>query len=63
MLKEDYQKGFKKLTLFFHSNPVPFNGQNYQKQNEPGTRDQLQNKSRKISLLVMYFLTKFDDEI
>ena len=26
--KEDYQKALKKLTLFFLSNPVPFNGQN-----------------------------------
>ena len=25
-MKEDYQKAFKKLTLFFLSNPVPFNG-------------------------------------
>ena len=28
----DYQKAFKKLNLFFLSNPVPFNGQSYQKQ-------------------------------
>ena len=27
ILKKDYQKGLKKLTLFFLSNPVPFNGQ------------------------------------
>ena len=25
ILKEDYQKPFKMLTLFFLSNPVPFN--------------------------------------
>ena len=30
-LKEDYQKGLKKLNLFFLSNQVPFNGQSYQK--------------------------------
>ena len=36
----DYQKPFKKLTLFFLSNPVPFNGQSYQKQKGPGTSDQ-----------------------
>ena len=48
-------KTFKKLTLFFLSNPVPFNGQSYQKQKGPGTSDQslfrLQNKFRKIPLL------------
>ena len=45
-------KSLKKVTLFSPSNPVPFNRQNYQKQNEPGTSDQslfrLQNKFRKI---------------
>ena len=29
---EDYQKTFKKLILFFLSNPVTFNRKNYQKQ-------------------------------
>ena len=66
-MKEDYQKALKKLTLFFLSNPVPFNGQSYQKQKGPGTSDQslfrLQNKFRKIPLLVIYYLTKFDDMI
>ena len=64
-MKEDDQKALKKLTLFFLSNPVPFNGQSYQKQKGPGTSDQslfrLQNKFRKIPLLVIYYLTKFDD--
>ena len=64
-MKEDYQKALKKVTLFFLSNPVPFNRQNYQKQRGPGTSDQslfrLRNKFRKIRLLVMYYLTKFDD--
>ena len=64
-MKEDYQKALKKLTLLFLSNPVPFNGQIYQKQKGPGTSDQLlfklRNKFRKIPLLVMYHLTKFDD--
>ena len=45
----------KKLTLFFLSNPVPFNGQDYEKQKGPGTSDQsllrLQNKFTKIPLL------------
>ena len=31
-----YQKAIKKLTLFFHLNPVPFNGQSNQKQNANG---------------------------
>ena len=66
-MKEDNQKALKKVTLFFHSNPVPFNRQDYQKQKGPGTSDQslfrLQNKFRKIPLLVMYYLTKFDDVI
>ena len=39
ILKEDYQKALKKLILFFLSNPVPFNGQRYQKQKRPGTSD------------------------
>ena len=66
-MKEDYQKASKKLTIFFLSNPVPFNGQSYQKQKRPGTSNQslfrLQNKFRKIPLLVIYYLTKFDDII
>ena len=52
-------------SLFFLPNPVPFKKQSYQKQKEPGTSDQLlfrlQNKFRKIPLLVIYYLTKFDD--
>ena len=30
--KKGLQKVFQKLTLFVLSNPVPFNGQSYQKQ-------------------------------
>ena len=64
-MKEDYQKALKKVTSFFHLNPVPFNRQNNQKQKGPGTSDQslfrLQNKFRKVPLLVMYYVTKFDD--
>ena len=67
ILKEDYQKALKKVTFFFLLNPVPFNRQIYQKQKGPGTSDQslfrLRNKFRKIPLLVMYYLTKFDDII
>ena len=62
ILKEDYQKALKKVTLFSLSNPVSFNRQNFQKQKWPGTKDQslfrLQNKFRKNLLLVMYYLTK-----
>ena len=61
------KKALKKLTLFFLLNPVPFDGQSYKKQKGPGTSDQslfrLQNKFRKIPLLVVYYLTKFDDII
>ena len=67
ILKEDYQKTLKKLTIFFMSHPVPFNGQNYKKQKGPGTSNQslfrLQNKFRKIPLLIIYYLTKFNDII
>ena len=66
-MKENYQKALKKVTFFLLSSPVPFNRQNYQKQKGPGTSDQLlfrlRNKFRKIPLLVMYYLSKFDDVI
>ena len=65
--EKELSKAFKKLTLFFLLNPVPFNGQSYQKQKGPGTSDQslfrLRNKFRKIILLVIYYLNKFDDVI
>ena len=58
ILKEDYKKALTKLTIFFPSNPVPFNGQSYQKQKESGTSDQLlfrlRKKSIKMSLFVAY---------
>ena len=38
ILKEDYQKAFKKLTLFFLLNPASFKG-SYQKQSGPTTSD------------------------
>ena len=66
-MKGDYQKAFKKLTLFLVSNPVPFNGQSYKKQKGLGTSDQslfrLQNKFTKNSLLVIYYQAKFDGVI
>ena len=60
-------KAFKKLALLFLSNQVPVNGQSYQKQKGPGTRDQslfrLQNKFRNFPLSVIYYLAKFDNVI
>ena len=52
MKKAYYEKALKKLTLIFLSNPVPFNGQDYEKQTGPGTVTTftLQNKFRKIPL-------------
>ena len=53
-------KTLKKSTLFFLRKSVPF-----QKQKEHGTSAQslfmLGKKSRKIPLLVISYLTKFDD--
>ena len=72
LLKIRYFEGgsstsLKKFFSFFLSNPVPFNGQSYLKQKGHGTSDQwlfkLQNKFRKIPLLVTYYLSKFDDII
>ena len=63
-MKEDYQKALKKST-FFVLNPVPFNGQSYQKQKGPRTSDKLlfrlQNEFKKITLLDIWYLTKFGD--
>ena len=39
--KKRLSKILKKLTLFFISNPVPFNEKSNQKQNGSGTSDQL----------------------
>ena len=66
-MKDDYQKASKQVNYIFSFEPSPFNGQSYQKQKRPGTSNQslfrLQNKFRKIPLLVIYYLTKFDDII
>ena len=60
-------KSLKNGNFIFSFEPVPFSKQNYQKQKGPGSSDQslfrLRNKFRKIPLLVMYYLTKFDDII
>ena len=51
----------------FSFNPIPFYGQDYEKQKGPVTSDQsllrLQTKFKKITLLVMPYLTKFYDVI
>ena len=36
---ERLSKASEKLTIFFLSNPVPFNGQDYEKQKGPVTSD------------------------
>ena len=58
-------KSLKNFILFFLSNPVSFNGQNYKKQKGSGSSDQslfrLQNKFKNIPLFVIYYPTKFDD--
>ena len=62
-MKEDYQKALKKLTLFVLRTQSLL----MEKQKEPGTSDQLlfmlQNKFRKVPLLIMYYMTKSDDII
>ena len=58
-MKDYDQKALKKLNLFFLLNPVPFNGQDYEKQMGPGTSNQL--LFRKIPILVTHYLTKFDN--
>ena len=70
ILKEDYQKVLNKLTLFFLSNPVPFNEESYQTQKGPGTSDQSlsscktnSDNSKQVPSLVIYYLTNFNDII
>ena len=57
-MNEEYHTALKKK-------PVNFNGQEFEKQKESETNDQLffrlLNKFRQISLLVMYYLIKHDD--
>ena len=57
-------KTLKKVNFIFSSKPSPFQCTN-QKQKGPRTSDpslfRLRNKFRKIPLLVIYYLTKFDD--
>ena len=65
--ERELSKWLKNVNFIFILNLVSFNGQDYEKQKGSGTTDQslfrLPNKFRKIPLLVMYYLTKFDDVI
>ena len=51
-MADDCKKILEKVSLLFHSNPVPYNGQDYEKQIGPGTSDQslfsVQNKFNKF---------------
>ena len=66
-MKKDYQKAFKKFTFLL--NPVPFNGQNYQKQKGPGINDQLvglqitKEVQKNSFISYIHYLNKFDDVI
>ena len=61
-------KSFKKVNFIFSPNPVPFNEKRYQKKRglelvTSRSSGYEENKSRKIPLLVIYYLTKYDDVI
>ena len=49
-------KTLQKVNFIFFSNPVPFNGQSYQKQKRPGTSDhslfRLKNKFKSLHLQI-----------
>ena len=63
---KDHYQSLKKITSFFLPIPVLFNGQDNEKQKEPGTSDQLLftllNKFSKIPLLVLNYPTKLHHE-
>ena len=65
--ERELSKSLKKVNFIFLSNPISFNGQNYEKLNGPETSDQslfrLQNKFRKNPLLVINYLPKFHEVI
>ena len=66
-IKKGLSKNFKKVSLIFLLNPVPFFGQDYEKQKGPETSDNsllsLQNNFRKVPLLMIYYLSNFDGAI
>ena len=53
-MKEDYQKALKMLTIFFLSNPVPFNGQDYEKWKGPETSDRCSSGYKASSENLLY---------
>ena len=60
-------KSLKKANFIFSLEPSPFSWTNLSKENSSGTSNKLlfrlRNKIRKIPLLVMYYLTKFNNVI
>ena len=57
-MKGDYQKPLKKLTLFFLSNPVPFNGQSYKSQKGLGTKiHKFKNSKVHKNFFISYILS------
>ena len=64
-MKEDYQKALKKSALFFLLSPVSLNGQRYQNKRSlelvTSHSSGYKTSSKKIHVLVPYYLTKFDD--
>ena len=67
LFERELPKNVEKVNFIFSSKPSPFNGQSYQKQKGSETSYQslfrLWNKFTKILLLVIYYLTKFDNVI
>ena len=57
----------QKINFILSFKPSLLNGQDYETQRGPGSNEhslfRLQNKFRKILLLVIYYLTKFNDVI
>ena len=51
-MKEDYQKALNKLTLFFLSNPAPFNGQIIKNKKMSRNKDQLLFKLTKFDVII-----------
>ena len=61
--ERDYQKALKKVTFFFQAQSLSIDKIIKNKKGLDQWLFRLPNKFRKIPLLVMYYLTKFDDVI
>ena len=63
--EKELSKSLRKVNFIFSFEPSPFQWTKLSKTKGPRTSDQLlfrlQNKFREIPLLVIYYLTKFDD--